>query len=447
MHQLLVNRFQYGVGQGCFHGQEISYGPAEALAPLILRFVYDCGSTGKDNALKWPIDQFTNQDKDFPIHAVYLSHFENDHVNGLALLCTKAQVERIYIPYIDQDVALAIIARACKELVDAGASGAGKTALDRLSRMLMEVLGHGAIHGRPVTMVRPGGEGPPAPDFGAGPPKNDLRDTAVARLPGDGSAGTVVSNASSARIETHAGGTTSTLWEVVHWCYGSDVDLTWSVGEEVRSIPGALTSLIPALLPKCTTRDCDAALKWIKANFVAIAKAYRAGIYVYNALAKTAGKPKVTDDHNVTSLCVYSGPTFALDGCGTYANSRAPARYCPCFSGFPAFPDEAASWLATGDAMLSIPSIWAEFQSHFTNERLGRCQTVLMPHHGSGKGNNFNEELVRQHVQCVISAGANNGYRHPGRHVMTAILSKEGHPVVVNENDPLGFTEHLRLLV
>lgn len=107
----------------------------------------------------------------------------------------------------------------------------------------------------------------------------------------------------------------------------------------------------------------------------------------------------------------------------------------------------ASSWLGTGDALLSDSAVWADFSAHFTGGGVDLTQTwltVLMPHHGSGAGGNFNPSLLSQPVQfAVFSAGAFNKYHHPSRGVLEAVADSSASAVIVTEFSRPGFFESL----
>ena len=451
MAYLKVERLQYGVGQGCFHGQEVTCDLENGKPKTTFRFVYDCGSTTK-TALNWTIDHFTSKEKNFSIDALFISHFENDHVNGVGELCTRANVKRIYVPYLDQTIAIHIIAQACSASNKAGITSAEKNAVIDLASTLTEIVGDKTIKGRDVIMVRPQGDSPPETAFSPNElfdneNRSDLNQLDInIEFPSDLSpTRNLISNMSTASISVN--GTTgrkSSIWEITHWSYGCDPNLTGEIFTELASISKASSDFFPGLQPGSTRGERVTSLKWVRAKFKEIAKAYQRAITTHNSDRVSNGKVAIPNDHNVTSLCIYSGPTienFSLE----YLNSKQACcrqQIC-CFCR--RHPDPSVSWLATGDAMLEDVDIWNEFKNYFTQSRLAKCGTILVPHHGSGKGKNFNQKLVMQGVNYVISAGAKNNFRHPSRSVLSDIVFNAGHFIVVTENEHLGFTEHIKI--
>lgn len=146
------------------------------------------------------------------------------------------------------------------------------------------------------------------------------------------------------------------------------------------------------------------------------------------------------------SLCLHSGPTW---GSELHWNPIWPneLQLLQILVGRSA----AGSWLGTGDALLEHPKVWSDFHSHFSQggmDRTHQWRTVLMPHHGSGSGGNFNSKLLEGPVcNAVFSVGALNKYRHPARRVLEAVADMGAASVVVTEHRRPGFFEQLTFSV
>lgn len=86
------------VGQGLFCIETYEIGNNS------VRIVYDCGTiTNKNNNLIGKrINQYLNNvsGKDMAIDAVFVSHFHEDHINGIAIILQNYDVKRIVYPYI-----------------------------------------------------------------------------------------------------------------------------------------------------------------------------------------------------------------------------------------------------------------------------------------------------------------------------------------------------------
>lgn len=439
-------RHQYGVGQGCFHLQTLEFS-GEDTAKFTYRFVYDCGGSTfqKPKTLDWCIAHATAGAPPLQIDAVYLSHFEDDHVNGVEELCKNANVSRIYAPHIDMNSAVHIIAQQ----LTAGATWT--TSYQQFASSLLAIAGGGDVFGVPVIRIG-GGENPPAgPEF---PNDNDFP-----RELGDAEqvVNVVAPNRSvvshSVRIPVVASQRQSNgngvqhrvVWEMVHWYYGSDDQLTLKILQEIALINGYSVDCLPGLQTNAFNAEVEATLQWMKDNRAQIAKAYVAAMAAHNAVraAMVPPQPDIPDNHNVASLCLYSGPIRSrayLQNSNSWAD-----RWFHIKNGAYWLGRKGGSWIATGDAMLGIADVWNQFIGHFGVGRINACSTVLIPHHGAdaATSHNFTDQLIRKGQNCVISAGAKNSYQHPHRNVVQAILKKPAALQLVTETDPMGFAEYL----
>lgn len=80
------------IGQGAFYVEKFQ-------GDKSITIVYDCGSNSKRILHKRIEENFA---KDEEIHAVYISHFDNDHVNGLEKLISHCHIRKIFIPFLDE---------------------------------------------------------------------------------------------------------------------------------------------------------------------------------------------------------------------------------------------------------------------------------------------------------------------------------------------------------
>lgn len=443
MVKIDVYRHQYGVGQGNFHIQELAFSGLRA--PLTHRFVYDCG--GYPKAIKWCVEHATTAPERLKVDAVYLSHFENDHVNGLTALCANAQVDRIYAPHIDKAQAAHIVAMQIAK------AGAWTIELQSFVSTVAGVASGGPVNGVPVTLIQ-GGDSPRASalELPSEPLNNVNQD---AELSVSAPTGAVASHAERVIVSVpSAGGTHRVeLWEIVHWYYARHSDLTAEILAALRAaLPDFQTHAVPGLELNASPVLTATTLTWFQKNFKAVAKIYEEVMDLHNAFRVVKGDPPIPKNHNVASLCVYSGPVPIFAELEQYMSRPQPSAYWysikPGFYKAP-YTDRThyrSAWLATGDAMLKDRNVWNDFEVHFTTTRLDGCLTVQIPHHGADalSSQNYNPKLIRKHQNCVISAGANSKDRHPHKDVVKDILAKPAVLRLVNENDPMGFIEYLK---
>lgn len=420
MTKIIVNRHQYGVGQGGFHFQKISLSGKDS-GKRSFCFVYDCGG---EDTLHWCIQHVKKSAKKFILDAVYISHFEQDHVNGLTELCSTADVKRIFVPYIDEKIAIHLIAKQVS-------SGVAITP-NYISDLSAVARGE-PIHGVPVTRITPGGlEAPPLPNQGNFNNSDIEIDEIEKDIPTEGK----INNNKSIKLKISQN---LPFWELVHWCYAPYDNLSTKLLEELRGqFPNFDNDIYPAFSNNTPAIEANKIAEWIEINRGKIKKCYDLAIRKIN---KTYGRyRKIPDDHNVVSLCLYSGPIPRKCQLQNYDSFPKNLQYyccVPCYR-------YGGAWLGTGDAMLKRIDVWRKFKGFF-DDRLDACSTVVIPHHGanSQQSNNYQSELIRPLRNCVISAGATYKFYHPHISVVQDILSHNGILHLVSENNPLGFVEHL----
>ena len=93
-----VTRTQYPIGQGCFHAGHVRWYETSRF-PEDFHYVYDCGSSDGSPALGDAIVSKRNQAS--RIDALFVSHLDADHVNGLDRFLGSVTVDTVYIPYMD----------------------------------------------------------------------------------------------------------------------------------------------------------------------------------------------------------------------------------------------------------------------------------------------------------------------------------------------------------
>lgn len=94
-----VQRVIHPIGQGAFYTESIH------IDGSVCNIVYDCGSGSGKNApalLKREISSFYNEND--VIDILFISHFDNDHINGISELRKKvSRIKNIVVPLVDCD--------------------------------------------------------------------------------------------------------------------------------------------------------------------------------------------------------------------------------------------------------------------------------------------------------------------------------------------------------
>lgn len=477
--EVVVDRIQYGVGQGGFHCQQVavhSDAPDIDIEPY--RFVYDCGSdtgpvlSSRTKPLEWAVRHYAGRSRvdsakpKLVVNSLYLSHFQKDHIDGALLLAKWTDVKEIVIPHITREQ----VAHLFAQQISSGSFGSSGTGAERYLGVLQRAAnGDGPIIGNvPTTRVPPstgdGDDGPPnqqplpepEPNSGddeeEGQERRNVGDTNWAGKPinwkqleagqyelaSPTSAGLRWNHQSSRLLELRvksgaAGPSLKNLWELRVWSYAQSLVLSKAIADELKKLessPG-----VPAL-PKLLGGLVDGSeIAWAIGNRIKIQNAYKRALKAHGV--------KDARDHNVVSLCLHSGPVDPPQG--GYQHLSGRSWYPP--ESYSHFIGSAKSWIGTGDALLSGEDAWNEFKAHFTHgkNRLEDWQTVVVPHHGSGAGGNFNDELFkRNRTNAVISAGAFNKYGHPASDILSRIMDSGAQPILVTEFNRPGFIERIK---
>jgi len=426
----VVARTQHAVGQGGFHSAWVCTG-RRAVA-----YVYDCGAEGRTGRqrLDDEIDRFTR-----PFHgpasswaefgALFVSHFDRDHTNGIPSLVQACTPRRVFLPYLAPAERLAL-------LVDASATGMSEGWHTDLVRdpvawfRTRGVDGVYVVHPDPgIGVEEPEGERPPErreedlPDL-------DTRKMRRARAP-DGSPQQQgerhVTDASPIPITTTTESQRATWYLILH-CSRSDPKIG-RFGRRVETFfrgRGATTEQV--LSDSGRLSDVLANRKDLRA----LARIYRD---VWNR----------SGEKNNTSMSLYSGPDRDTRGV-TWAVG-APWRHMwhphlhPLLDDWAhlvhlAWPGHAevgrAGWLCTGDAPLGRARFRAEFLRHYAAVS-GRVGTLILPHHGSRYS--FDPKILDSlnPWRVVAAAGRQNRHGHPHERVVLEATARAGTFVHVDE--------------
>ncbi len=79
----------HNIGQGAFYTEKFDG----------MTIVYDCGGSRKDIIEREILNTF---EKDQIIEKLFISHFHNDHINGLQFLLTHCDVKTVYLPLLHE---------------------------------------------------------------------------------------------------------------------------------------------------------------------------------------------------------------------------------------------------------------------------------------------------------------------------------------------------------
>lgn len=358
---------QWGVGHGGFHSQSLFFQPVERnpTKPVgngsMVRVIYDCGS-GRwgfpGQALKNAVTRMLSEvAKKSTIDLLVISHFDQDHVNGLHHLAAELRrkqirVARVWAPMITRIEALLAIttSRLTGPTQQAYASFVG----DPVGGLT------GLFGDAEVTLMTPGVEPIPLSPSGT----DDLEADAA---PGGGP-DVSLNGASDGRglVATpgvNPGG--EALWEIQPYVIESTLVGANAVSARVRKLLGKSVE-------KCSLSDLIAL-----ANDKSLRKEFHAAVLEHQKKSHRGSRTSsARTGPNLSSLCVYSGPVYPYEWCRFrrgWDSIEVMGQALPI----------APAWFGTGDAGLLGPQHVDAMRTVLTQSRLDRVGISSVPHHGS----------------------------------------------------------------
>lgn len=409
-----VRRRQLPIGQGCFHTGSIGHQSIHDQAPL--NYIYDCGST--DRAALTAAIQVYVAGRD-QLQALFVSHLDNDHVAGLDQLLARVSVESVYIPYVDDALAL-------MDLLEAEASGAISASL--IEAAIEPELWFGRRGVRRVVRVGPGGGAPPdGLPVGGGPmPETGpvvLKESPPAKPVKKGKDGLPVE-----LLELSAGAVLAVMaqthrldWMLYPYVDPAPIENRKAFGKAIEA------ALNLSSLSELSADRLSRALRDQKER--------RKLKECYEEIVPGGARRA----HNRVSMSLYSGP--ASPHPATHWEYSAYASYHRYWL-LEQRPRETVGWIGTGDALLSREAIRAAWFNAFRSlER--KVSTLLLPHHGSR--HSFHPELldIAGLRLCVASAGDPSPYGHPHPIVVDEIRARRHDFALVTQTRPSGLVEFI----
>lgn len=309
------------------------------------------------------------------IHAVFISHLDEDHINGIPYLLKYCKVKNIFFPLITRKHAKYI------KLYNVIKYGGVSTFLADFLENPYAALGKLEIE-----------EIPRLYQIGEG----EERDNGV-------DAETILSGVDVADIIF--GGTHKKSGLYREWVY---IPYNFRQEDRVKQLQTALNTLFHRDMTNADLHEI-----------------WKRGIAAERELVKEAYR-QVKGSFNTNSMTLYSGVRArgllwqSMDD----MNCRC-FRHCGCNA-------KEAGCLFTGDYDASGAYKWRDLEKAYRTywDNIG-C--VQVPHHGSR--HNYNTELAKMDAFYIISAGKNNTYRHPHSMVIRDLLFGGHVPYIVTEDN------------
>lgn len=368
-HFVIMSRTFHPIGQGGFHSEQFEY------SKDTINIIYDCGSATSIDTLK---DEINNTfKKNTTIHALFISHFHSDHVNGIPHLLQHCKVEKIFFPLLSEDNKLLL---KIKAFIEDHSDDFTYNFINNPSGAIKELFSN---ENSPKLI----------------PVKEDEFNENIEN--------------NSESITSHPSGEdvlNKISTDKFNWVF---IPYNFKQEERFEELKKKLNEEFKVELKKYPNHSIEDFLQDFlktKGNKNIISRLRK----VYESIS---GNP------NSNSMTLYSGPEKKYST-GNYLNIETYIRSM-CIK------TDKFACLYTGDYNASNYNFQSLREKY--KEYWGFIHTIQVPHHGSKA--NFNDSLIDKDRFLIISAGLNNKYRHPDSTILKSILLNGGIPLIVTENE------------
>jgi len=350
------------IGQGAFYSEEFSGFTA----------VYDCGS---DNGLplvqKEIISAFNIGHQ---IDALFISHFHADHVNGLEFLLTHCNVERVFLPLIDDTERIQLFIH----------HSVTKTLYPFLERLILD-------------------------------PENAIADVSDAQV--------------VFVLPTEEGGEKTQDRAVFLEQYDKET-LKIRSGEKITSMKVPNWVFVPFNF-QSSARSAMLATELSNhgLNFADVESFKNSWGNVIQRKSICDSYKAIPGGFNTNSMTLYSGPAVNANEFEMFAVLPRFA-FMNCYAGCISHTQVGCLYL--GDYEAKGSKKWQELHTGY-KPYWNNIGIIQIPHHGSC--HNYNDQLNKiQSMLSVISCGTSNRHRHPHSSTIRSIVMDGGTPIIVNES-------------
>ena len=432
-----VTRIQYPIGQGCFHAGSIHEGDAADHVVHGFHYVYDCGSDDR-RALGEAIDNYKNQTS--RVDAVFVSHLDNDHVNGLDSLLSVVEVDTVYVPYVNEVVLVL-------ELIQAELDGALSVSLIEASMDPGNWFRSRGVQ-RVVSVQESPDDGAPGPGDGDDPEGPEGPRAWRKIDPGIGDPHDQSATQMGSGIEVVDSG-----YRVPISIRGRS--LNWTLVPHVDPAPRERLDRFKAELRKTLGLSPEEPVTLARVADAMREKSKRERLReCYDEIVPRGARRM----HNRVSMSLYSGPVgfepvgFEPVGFEEAQEWRHRVLYGPDWrtgdliellpEPFWSCEEGAVGWIGTGDATLSVKKVRTAWKGTYRPYE-DYVATLLLPHHGS-KHNFHRDVLDFPYLEiCAASADRRSRYRHPSESVRLEVANRRKAFFHVSQNPETALFEEI----
>lgn len=354
------------VGQGAFYCEQFW----ENTETERVNIIYDCGSSTNVKLVEEQIKN--NFEKNEIIHAVFISHLDNDHINGIPFLLRYCRVQKIFFPLLTDSNANYIklynlIKNNEKESFASSFVDDPYKAFDQLN-----------IEHSPRL-------------YQIGENEQEYNRIDALTIPLGVNVANIIFENTFIKCDLYT-----------KWVY---IPYNFRQADRIKQLQDELYKLFGKNM-----NNEDIQVFWENGTEIErenIKKCYKA----------------VKGSFNTNSLILYSG---MKERC--YRQSVAETicyRYC-CNCN-----QKSVGCLYMGDYDASGKYKWKELINAYS-AYWNNIGSIQIPHHGSK--HNYNKELSKMDAYYIISAGRNNSYQHPHSLVIKDLLFNGNFPYIITEN-------------
>lgn len=416
-------------GQGIFASGTV----ADVESSVPFHWVFDCGSVSTAHVMR-VAQSYRNIVIEDSLDLLCISHFDHDHVSGLAALLSGLHVGTVVLPYYSKLETLILGSRYTRPAPEY---------LQFLGNPIAYILERAASVRTIIIVGSPPDDGPPFPNLPARPPNIEgprnsespkrlwtfnpeklsasaeppILDTATLHAAAE--CGTLLCNESSSFMGYGCPITSSARWEFLFFHKPLEHAGVPFIHRRVASQLAAIRRKTPKADLTTILSDPESRKK--------IRAAYSTGLVDLGLQNESI---------NSTSLSLYAGPELErFQGSDLSPPWPHPfiGRHLYYHGGIHHFLD-FCSVLYTGDADLQPPANRQELKSFLTLPRWQRIALLQVPHHGSR--NNWQIGSAREfshHYSVFCADEFHQKFKHPHREVLLDLTNQN--PVLANKTN------------
>ena len=372
------------IGQGGFYSERFIFRDRKNN----INIVYDCGSATNDGIVKQEI--ITTFEKGEVIHALFISHFHADHINGIEFLLDYCHVEKIFFPLITDEHKLLL---KIKLLIGQDSNEFLFNFIDNPKETVRKLLEAKEDRKDPPILI--------AVKWDEKNEQNEERENNEEFYDEIISSGLNVTQKISEKL-------CEFLWEYVPYNF-ERVDRL----EKLREDEPFKSTSFKKLCSLLQNTDKDKREDEIK--------------------KMRAAYKKVPGGLNSNSMTLYSGMNNKRE-ISVFQGDRKKNYCLPCYRMdycLPCCRVYNVGCLYTGDYDASKVDTFNDLKRKYEYYWYS-IKFIQVPHHGSEK--NFNSGFLGVDKYFIISVGLKNRYKHPSVQVINEILLSGGNLLIVTED-------------